>query len=122
MHLVNAALGSRAFLTGMTELQPGSKIPAHFHNCEETVTILEGVGVFERDGEQSELRPFDTTWVTAGVRHRFRNDGSSTLTILWVYASPTATRTLVSSGAESAIGGGADVFGGHADHHEPRTY
>ena len=40
--LVTRATGSDQMLTGMTMIGPGSAIPWHFHNCEETVLVLEG--------------------------------------------------------------------------------
>lgn len=108
--LVNKAIGGHAFLSGITELEPGAAVPVHYHNCEESVTILEGVGTVERSGEGTELRPFDTTWIAANVTHQFVNRGHAKLTILWTYGTTAATRTLVATGIEIEIGDSKDVY------------
>ena len=43
------------FLNGLTIIAPGSAIPLHFHNCEESVVVLEGSAVAEIDGERHAL-------------------------------------------------------------------
>jgi quercetin dioxygenase-like cupin family protein len=86
-------------LTGITIIGPGSAIPHHFHNCEETVLVLEGTGWAEIGRDIHEVGPLDTTWIPAEVPHRFRNGSAEAiLKIFWVYASVDATRTLVSTG------------------------
>lgn len=109
-NLVTRALGADAFLSGITEFQPNAEIPAHYHNCEESVTILEGVGTLELGGQFTELHPFDSTWIPAGVIHRFVNRGHDRLKILWTYGSGNATRTLVSTGVEIRVGDPGDVY------------
>ena len=86
-------------LTGITVIGPGSAIQRHFHNCEETVLVLEGSGFAEVGDETREVTAADTTWIPPEVPHRFRN-GSTTepMKIFWVYASIDATRTLVETG------------------------
>jgi quercetin dioxygenase-like cupin family protein len=78
---------------GITTFPPGTSIPIHCHNTVEQVTLIEGEGIAEIDGEQFPVRPFDTTQVPAGQFHRFLNPGSSTMRILWVYGSTHVTRT-----------------------------
>jgi quercetin dioxygenase-like cupin family protein len=99
MPLVVSGIGATSLLTGITIIDPGSAIPLHFHNCEESVTVLEGAATAVIDGVEHELRPSDTTWLPAGVPHFFRNPSTtSVLRILWIYASIDATRTLVATG------------------------
>ena len=97
--LVGAGVGA-GFINGMTVIGPGSAIPLHRHNCEESVVILEGRATAEIDGvRHDDLRPFDATWIPAGVPHRFINaDAGVPLRILWFYARLDATRTLVETG------------------------
>ncbi|MGA0395323.1 MAG: hypothetical protein ACO3MW_14845, partial [Rhodospirillales bacterium] len=38
--------------TGITTFPPGNEVPFHSHNCDEQVTILEGEGVCEVEGEE----------------------------------------------------------------------
>ena len=96
--LVTRSLGATGFISGITAFEPGAAIPLHFHDCEEQVTILEGEAVAEIDGARHPVRAGDTTWIPAGLPHRFVNAGAGPLRILWVYASTTATRTLVATG------------------------
>jgi putative monooxygenase len=97
--LVTSGMGATGLLTGITVIDPGAAIPLHFHNCEESVTVLEGPALAVLDGVEHLLGPGDTTWLPAGLPHSFRNPSSaSTLRILWIYASIDATRTLVATG------------------------
>jgi quercetin dioxygenase-like cupin family protein len=78
---------------GITTFPPGTSIPIHCHNTTEQVTLIEGEGIAEIDGDQFPVRPFDTTQVPSGQFHRFLNPGTSTMRILWVYGSTHVTRT-----------------------------
>ena len=97
--LVTPRTGSRQMLNGITTIGPGAAIPLHYHNCEESVLVLEGEAIATVDGVEHALRADDLSWIPAGVPHFFRNpSASATLRIFWTYASPTATRTLVATG------------------------
>ena len=97
--LVLPAIGATGFINGITEFAPGTHIPFHSHNCEESVVLLEGHAYMDISGEVHELKPLDTTFIPANVAHRFRNKSSTeTMKILWIYASVNATRTLMDSG------------------------
>lgn len=97
--LVSPSVGARSFITGITEFDAGVAIPFHSHNCEESVVLLEGDAVMDIDGEEFRLKPLDTTFIPPNVVHRFRNMSSdSKMKILWIYASPEATRTLAETG------------------------
>lgn len=106
--LVTKAVGTREFLNGITEFDPGAALPLHWHDCEEGVIILEGEARFEADGEHHDLVVGDSTWAPAGVVHRFANRGASRLRIFWMYGSADATRTIAESGLTFAIGSEAD--------------
>jgi quercetin dioxygenase-like cupin family protein len=102
--LVNALCGARSTLSGITEFDPGAAIPLHFHNCEETVLVLEGAAQAEVDGVIHDLGPLDTTWIAAGTHHRFRNaSATERMRIFWTYASVDATRTIVATGKTTRI-------------------
>lgn len=97
--LVGRGTGSQQMLTGMTIIGPGSAIPWHFHNCEETVLVLEGEGFAEVGDEVHPVKPMDATWIPCNLSHRFRNGSSEKpLKIFWVYASIDATRTMLETG------------------------
>jgi putative monooxygenase len=104
VRLVSPTVGATQFLSGITGFAAGASLPRHSHNCEESVTVLEGLAAFECDGRTAELRPGDTTWVPPGVVHRFLNPGPGTMRILWLYGRVDATRTIVATGDTFGIG------------------
>jgi len=102
--MVTPSSGSREMLNGFTMIDPGARIPKHFHNCEESVLVVEGEAVAWIDGVETALKAGDTTWVAADVPHFFRNPSADApLRIFWTYASIDATRTLVDSGQTAPI-------------------
>ncbi len=102
--LVGPSIGARAFINGITSFAPGTAIPFHSHNCEESVLLLEGDAVLDIDGEEIVLAPLDTTWIPPDVPHRFRNTSATRpMKILWTYARVDATRTLTESGATNFV-------------------
>jgi quercetin dioxygenase-like cupin family protein len=102
--LATAARGARSMLTGITMIAPGSAVPLHTHNCEESVVVLSGKGVAYIDGADHAVGPRDTSWIPAGVPHFFRNiSADEPLAIFWTYASIDATRTIVATGVTTRI-------------------
>ena len=107
-HLVTTAQGATSFVNGITELEAGASLPFHFHNCDESVVVLQGVAAFEVEGQTHELGPDDATLVPAGVAHRFANPGSGSLRLFFTYGSAQPTRTMADSGETVAIGSPRD--------------
>jgi len=84
--------------TGITIFGPGTGIPLHTHNVEETVLILKGDALVELGEQTLELTEGDATWAPAGVPHRFANRGSGQMRIYWVYGGRYVTRTNCATG------------------------
>jgi putative monooxygenase len=104
--MVSPDCGTIGVVNGYTMFQPGTKIPLHFHNCDESILIVEGAGLAVIDGVEQQVTAGDVTWVKAGVPHFFHNTSASeTMKIFWIYTRTDATRTLVSSGEERPISG-----------------
>ena len=94
-YLVTVERGATEFLTGITEFDPGAALAPHFHNCQESVTVIEGSALFDAAGATVELGTNAATLVPTGTVHRFRNPGPNRLRIHFVYGSVNATRTVV---------------------------
>ena len=84
--------------TGITVFAPGTAIPLHTHNVEESVLVLEGEAAAVVGQDSLELEAGDATWVPAGVPHRFANRGQGPMRIYWVYGGREVTRTIVATG------------------------
>ena len=93
VELTAPPLDDQCFIMGITTFPPGTSIPIHCHNTVEQVTLIEGSGLAEIDGEQFPVSHFDTTQVPAGQFHRFINNSTSVMRILWVYGDTHVTRT-----------------------------
>jgi quercetin dioxygenase-like cupin family protein len=100
--------GSR-ITTGLTSFPPDREVPVHQHNCDEQVTLIEGEGVVEIEGEVTPVNIMDTTYIKAGTWHRFINTGTGRMTILWVYDTDEVTRTFQSTGKTVEHLSGEDV-------------
>ena len=84
--------------TGMTVFSPGTGIPLHSHNVEETVLVFEGEATAVVGDDEFDLVAGQATWVPAGVPHCFRNRGEGSMTIYWVYGGRDVTRTITATG------------------------
>ncbi len=84
--------------TGMTVFAPGTGIPLHSHNVEETVLVYEGEATAVIGDDEVDLVAGQATWVPAGVPHCFRNRGAGSMTIYWVYGGRHVTRTITATG------------------------
>jgi quercetin dioxygenase-like cupin family protein len=99
VELVTRRLGSKQMLNGITIIKPKSSIPLHYHDCEESVIVLQGSARFELAGEQHMVGVRDTIWIPAGTPHRaFNESDREDLAVFWTYPSVSATRTLCATG------------------------
>ena len=97
--MVGPGVGSQQILNGITIIGPGSQINEHFHNCEESVIVLDGSAVAVVDGAEHAVGPGDTVWIPPQMPHYFRNaSAAEPLRIFWTYADAHATRTMVATG------------------------
>ena len=84
--------------TGITIFGPGTQIPLHTHNVEETVMVIEGQATAVVGDDRYDLEAEDVTWVPSGVPHCFINRGPGQMRIYWVYGGRDVTRTICATG------------------------
>ena len=98
VRLTDPPLDGQCFVMGITSFPPGGELPLHSHNTIEQVTVLEGTGIAELNGQQFPAVPYDTTHIPPGEVHRFINTGDTVMRILWVYGDTHVTRTFAETG------------------------
>lgn len=96
--LAHKELGSEHITNGITRFEPGARIALHYHNCDESVVVIEGDAIAEIDGDRHPMKRFDATFVPSGVPHRFVNESDRPMAILWTYGASNVTRTFVETG------------------------
>jgi putative monooxygenase len=96
--MVSRRMGAENLTNGVTYFPPGAKIALHWHNCAESVVILEGDAVCEIAGQRYPMTRLDTTYVPANVPHRFLNESTEPMMILFTYAASYVTRTFADTG------------------------
>ena len=84
--------------TGITIFGPGTQIPLHTHNVEETVMVIEGHATAVVGDDRYDLEAEDVTWVPSGVPHCFINRWPGQMRISWVYGGRDVTRTICATG------------------------
>jgi HTH-type transcriptional regulator, repressor for puuD len=84
--------------SGITIFEPGTAIPLHTHNVEESVLLLQGEATAVVGEDSFDLEAGDATWVPSGVPHRFANRGQGLMRIYWVYGGRDVTRTICATG------------------------
>ena len=84
--------------TGITVFAPATGIPLHTHNVEECVLVLDGQATVTIGDDTFDIDAGVSSWVPAGVPHRFVNRGASRMRIYWVYGGLAVTRTICATG------------------------
>jgi mannose-6-phosphate isomerase-like protein (cupin superfamily) len=87
--------GSVGICGGYGEFQPGTGLPCHLHDYDESITIIKGAATCRVMGARYELSGYDTAMVPSGRPHRFLNESKEVMAMIWVYAGSEPQRTLL---------------------------
>lgn len=92
-------LGSQGICGGYGLFEPGASLPCHFHDYDESITIVTGQAICQVAGQEHALGDCGTACIPQGRPHRFINRAGSPMAMIWVYAGDEPQRTLVDASA-----------------------
>jgi 2-keto-3-deoxy-L-rhamnonate aldolase RhmA/quercetin dioxygenase-like cupin family protein len=75
--------------------QPGGRLPAHFHDFDESICIINGTAVCIVEGRRYQQSGCNTALQPRGRVHYFINESKGPMAMIWVYAGPTPERVVV---------------------------
>ncbi len=90
--------GAVGICGGYGRFLPGSSLPCHVHQFDESITIVTGEALCQVQGHEYKLSAYDTAFVPEGRAHRFFNASDKPMAMIWVYAGDEPDRTLVDAG------------------------
>lgn len=111
-HLIaSKKIGANSLHSGITIMPPRTSVPAHSHNAEEQVTVLEGTLRVLQDGETNVIcNRYDSTFLSPGVEHQLFNDTDEQLVVMVIYGSSDVNRTFTETGQVVIVGSEDDKF------------
>lgn len=75
--------------------EPGGRLPAHVHDFDESICIIQGTATCVVEGRRYTMQDFATALQPRGRVHYFINDSQQPMAMIWVYAGPTPERIVV---------------------------
>jgi len=85
-------VGSKTGFMGVATIPPGDKISEHYHPySEEFVYVVKGTMIARLDGTPHEVREGQGVFIPINMRHRFMNEGSEDVGIVF-HLCPLAPR------------------------------
>ena len=90
--------GTKGICGGYGEFVPGSSLPCHIHEYDESITIISGQATCEVKGSRYQLSNYDTAFVPLRRPHRFINESNERMAMIWVYAGDEPDRTVLDVG------------------------
>ena len=71
--------------------QPKGRLPAHVHDFDESICIIDGTATCVVEGRRYQMSDGATALQPRGRVHYFVNDSAAPMAMLWVYAGPAAS-------------------------------
>ncbi len=90
--------GAKGVCGGYGIFEPGASLPCHFHDYDESITIVSGVATSLVAGKEYQVSNCDTLCIPKGRPHRFMNRSDQPMAMIWVYAGDEPDRTVVDAG------------------------
>ena len=80
---------TRAITMGVCEVPPGAKLDAHYHAEHEVYYVQHGSGDVLLGKKIIAVEPGSCIYVPGNLTHGIRNQGETTLTLLWIFPTDT---------------------------------
>ena len=93
--LVDGARGAQSLSVGDLSLEPGSKVPTHYHPTEEAMVIIEGQLEASLGDEVVTVNPGQTVLAPAGVSHGFVNRTGAPARLMAIFPTASVERIYV---------------------------
>lgn len=91
----NASMGMTGICGGYGLFEPGSRLPCHRHEFDESITIVQGLATCIVEGNRYELSDNATALVPQGRCHYFINLTDEPMAMIWVYAGDMPDRIVL---------------------------
>ena len=93
--LISAATGSQGIFMGEVTVDPGCKIPWHYHSFEDIILVRSGKGSVQVDNEVYEVVGGNSVIVPPDIPHQVVNTGDEPICIIFGFPSANVDRILV---------------------------
>ncbi len=84
--------------------QPGARLPAHLHDFDESICIIDGTATCFVEGRKHTLGDRATALQPRGRVHYFINETNVPMAMIWVYAGPMPERIMVDERCATVAG------------------
>jgi len=82
--------------------EPRGRLPAHFHDFDESICIIQGTATCVVEGREYQMADGCTALQPRGRIHYFENRTEESMAMIWVYAGPVPERIAVDEGLGSS--------------------
>ncbi len=97
-------LAGIAMSGGYGLFHPGGRLPAHVHDFDESICIIDGTATCVVEGRRYSLSAGATALVPRGRVHYFIDETDAPMAMIWVYAGPTPQRIVVQEQCATVAG------------------
>jgi len=80
---------------GYGVFEPAGRLPAHIHDFDESICIIEGTAICVVEGRRYSMANYSTALQPRGRVHYFINESKEPMAMIWVYAGPSPERIVV---------------------------